>query len=192
MTSEDQKTTEAQGISKTETKTSPEQEDTEKQQPQKQTEQEPDKETKEQPSPGSEQEGVSGVKKKIQTDDNQQPGQQAQPQIKDELTEEVEEIMEEGLEDVFDELTPTQQQEFKIKGEETARKISNLIRQGKAKVKNIFKLIFEWLKTLPGINRFFLEQEAKIKADKIAKLDQDKYDKGQRPQEEKGIEIKQE
>ena len=84
--------------------------------------------------------------------------------------------MEQGLEDAFGELTPTQQQEFKLKGEETARKISDLIRQGKTKVKKIFELIFEWLKELPGINRFFLEQEAKIKADKIAKLEESKYE----------------
>jgi hypothetical protein len=33
--------------------------------------------------------------------------------------------------------------------------------------KKIFVLIRAWLKIIPGVNRFFLEQEAKIKTDKI-------------------------
>ena len=40
------------------------------------------------------------------------------------------------------------------------------------KAKKIFQLILEWLKLLPGINRFFLEQEAKIKTDRIIHLNQ--------------------
>ena len=43
----------------------------------------------------------------------------------------------------------------------------------KVKVKKILKLILEWLRILPGINRFFLEQEAKIKTDRIIQLKED-------------------
>ena len=106
-------------------------------------------------------------------------------QTKDEVTEEIENIMEEGLEDAYKELTPVQKQEFKIKGEETALKIRNLIRQGKAKVKEIFQLILEWLEELPGVNKFFLEQEAKIKADKIMSVEK-------KEKAEKDINIKEE
>lgn len=88
----------------------------------------------------------------------------------DRLTVQIETIMEDGLGDVFKELTPVQQQEFKIKGEETARKIRELLTHTKIKIKEIFALILGWLKFLPGINRFYLEQEAKIKADKILAL----------------------
>lgn len=92
------------------------------------------------------------------------------PNVRDALTVEVEKVMEEGLKDAFKELTPIQRQEFKIKGEETAYKIRDLLRATHVKVKKIVKLIIEWLKMLPGVNRFFIEQEAKIKTDKIIAL----------------------
>jgi len=92
------------------------------------------------------------------------------PQVRDELTREVETIMENGLEDAYKELSPLQQQEFKIKGEQTAIEIRNMLRSAHVRVKSIFKLLLEWLKLLPGVNRFFLEQEAKIKAERILSL----------------------
>lgn len=92
------------------------------------------------------------------------------PQVKDAVMMEVEQIMEDGIRDAFRELTPIQQERFKIKGEETAWKIRELLRAAHVKVKKIFQLLLEWLKMLPGVNRFFLEQEAKIKTDKILAL----------------------
>ncbi len=94
------------------------------------------------------------------------------PQVRDALAVEVEKVMEEGLKEAFQELNPIQRQEFKIKGEETALQIRVLLKAAHIKVKQIFRLIVEWLKMLPGINRFFLEQEAKIKTDKILSLKQ--------------------
>lgn len=92
------------------------------------------------------------------------------PIVKDELTIRIEKVMEDGLGDAFLALTPIQKQEFKIKGEETAWQIRQLMKKTHVKIKEIFRLIYEWLKILPGINKFFLEQEAKIKADKILSL----------------------
>ncbi|MFZ2189657.1 MAG: hypothetical protein WA057_06330 [Candidatus Magasanikiibacteriota bacterium] len=92
------------------------------------------------------------------------------PQVKDDITVQIEKIMEEGLGDAYKELTPIQKQEFKIKGEEVAWEIRNMVKQAHVKVKTIFRLLLEWLKMLPGINRFFLEQEAKIKTDKIINM----------------------
>ncbi|PIZ96300.1 MAG: hypothetical protein COX80_01830 [Candidatus Magasanikbacteria bacterium CG_4_10_14_0_2_um_filter_33_14] len=92
------------------------------------------------------------------------------PIVKDEMTLRIEKVMEAGLEDAFKALTPLQKQEFKIKGEQTAWKIRQLLKKTKVKIKEIFKLLLEWLKILPGVNKFFLEQEAKIKADKILSL----------------------
>ena len=86
------------------------------------------------------------------------------------MTLRIEKVMEAGLEDAFKALTPLQKQEFKIKGEQTAWKIRQLLKKTKVKIKEIFKLLLEWLKILPGVNKFFLEQEAKIKADKILSL----------------------
>ena len=90
--------------------------------------------------------------------------------FKDEATVKVEKILQEGLNDSYQRLSPVARQEFKLKGEWTAAQITELLKGAHIKVKKIFKLILEWLKILPGINRFFLEQEAKIKADKIVAL----------------------
>lgn len=97
------------------------------------------------------------------------------PQVRDEITLKVEKIMETGLQDAYREMSPVQQQEFKIKGEKTAMEIRNLMNSGKIKIKKIISLLMSWLRLLPGVNKFFLEQEAKIKADKIISLK--KFDK---------------
>ena len=90
--------------------------------------------------------------------------------MRDELTVQIENIMEAGLADAYRVLTPVQQQEFKIKGEQTAWEIRALLKQAHVKIKKIFKLLVSWLRILPGVNRLFLEQEAKIKADQIMAL----------------------
>lgn len=92
------------------------------------------------------------------------------PQVRDEMTLRMEKILEERLQDSYARLPPLAKQEFKLKGEMTAVKIRELLNSTRAQAKKIFRLIFEWLKMLPGINRFFLEQEAKIKTDKIIEL----------------------
>lgn len=98
------------------------------------------------------------------------PTSPAQQIIKDPVTQSVENILEENLADLYVTLSPQEQAQFKIKGEETTKKIVELLQNAKATFKKIFNLIFGWLKTIPGINKFFMEQEAKIKADKIIKL----------------------
>lgn len=92
------------------------------------------------------------------------------PQLKDEVLAKVEKIMEEGLKDAYKEMTPLQQQEFKIKGEETAIKIKELLKSTRTKIRKIFKLVMDWLRFIPGVNKYYLEQEAKIKTDKIIAL----------------------
>lgn len=92
------------------------------------------------------------------------------PQVRDALTVQVERLMEEGLEDAFRAMTTVQQQEFKLKGEETAYRIRALLQKARVRVKKIFRLLLKWLKLIPGVNKFFLMQEAKIKTDKIIAL----------------------
>jgi len=89
------------------------------------------------------------------------------PQMQDEISVKIEKILETGLSTEYAKLSPIAKQEFKIKGEETTLKIRELLLDTHIKVKKIFYLIVEWLKILPGINKFFLEQEAKIKTDLI-------------------------
>ncbi|MFA6106983.1 MAG: hypothetical protein WC745_04940 [Patescibacteria group bacterium] len=83
---------------------------------------------------------------------------------------EVEKIMEENIEEIFISLPPERQAEFKLAGERTAAEINGLFEKGKATMKKIMDLVKKWLSILPGVNKFFLEQEAKIKADKILEM----------------------
>jgi hypothetical protein len=83
---------------------------------------------------------------------------------------EIDGILSEGLNDVFLKMNPTQQKVFKKTGEETVTKINQLLQETKVKVNKIIELIRQWLKLIPGVNIFFLEQEVKIKTDKIMKI----------------------
>ena len=83
---------------------------------------------------------------------------------------EIDSILSEGLHDIFLKMGPLRQQEFKLAGEETVSKISKLLDKSKINVAKIIDLIKKWLKLIPGVNKFFLEQEAKIKADKIIRI----------------------
>lgn len=92
------------------------------------------------------------------------------PLVKSEFLLQVENVLAQDLGDIYEKLEPNLKSRFKNKGEEIARKIEMVISEGKAKIKQIFLWIKQWLKMIPGVNRFFLEQEAKIKADKIIAL----------------------
>lgn len=86
---------------------------------------------------------------------------------KDPFTQEIESILEEDLTDLFLQMTPDQQIAFKKKGEETASKIRELLNQTKVNIHKVLALLREWLSLIPGVNMFFLEQETKIKTDKL-------------------------
>lgn len=86
----------------------------------------------------------------------------------------VEKILEEGLEQLYNELNPQDQVKFRRLGEVTAEKITVLLNQAKIKISEILNLIRQWLMSVTGINRYFVEQEAKIKAEKILKIKQEK------------------
>lgn len=89
---------------------------------------------------------------------------------KDKKLIEIEKILEKDLEDAFLHLPSDRQIKLKIEGEKTAKIIWQMIETAKIQVKKIMELIRRWLKIIPGINRFFLEQETKIKTDKILAL----------------------
>ncbi len=82
----------------------------------------------------------------------------------------IESILANGLADLYVKMPADKQQEFKLAGEQTARKINSLLDQAKIKIKEIIDLIRKWLLIIPGVNKFFLEQEAKIKADEIMRI----------------------
>lgn len=86
---------------------------------------------------------------------------------KSEVLIKIEKILEEDLVEFYFKMPPEQRKIFKEKGEETASRIEKMIEAGKTAARKILKLIREWLKLIPGVNKFFLEQEAKIKTDRI-------------------------
>lgn len=98
---------------------------------------------------------------------------------KDPLVAEVEAILEEDLTDAFLQLDPQAKQVFIQKGEEVAVEIGGLLGNAKKFADKIFGLIRDWLGLLPGVNRFFLEQEAKIKTDKLVVLAQEEASRAQ-------------
>ena len=93
-----------------------------------------------------------------------------QVSVKSEALVKIENILEEDLGDVYFKMDPPRQQKFKTEGEKAAVKIEGLMKKTKVKAKKVFKLILRWLKNIPGVNRLFLKQEAKIKTDKILRL----------------------
>lgn len=95
------------------------------------------------------------------------------PQVKSPLLEDIEDVLAEGLAETYKTLSPEQRVQFKTEGEKTARKIEVLLKKAHVKVTEIISLIRQWLSLIPGVNRFFIEKESKIKADKIAMLKED-------------------
>jgi hypothetical protein len=104
----------------------------------------------------------------------QQTAAQAKPQpkpvIKDHVTVTVEKILEEGLGELYAALPDSAKPKFREKGEHAAIEIAAMVRSLKFKVRKALELIRDWLLTIPSVNKFFLEQEAKIKVDKLADL----------------------
>ncbi len=96
---------------------------------------------------------------------------------KDELTAEIEDVLSEDLGDLYKTLSGEKKREFKAEGEKTAGIIRKMIAHGKFHGHRILGLIVKWLKLIPGVNKFFLEQESKIKVDKIMMLAEDENKK---------------
>lgn len=88
----------------------------------------------------------------------------------EERKKEIEIILAKNLEDIYVNMPVSKQQEFRIAGEKTAKEINGLLSGTKVKLKKIVDLIKKWLSLVPGINKFFLDQESKIKADELLRL----------------------
>ena len=111
---------------------------------------------------------------------DQQDDQQAvAAQKKSETFEAIEEILADDLADVYQSLDAREQEEFKRKGEEAAGKIEEMIKSLKIKAKQVLNIVKDWLITIPKANKHFLEQQSKIKTDKIIALSEE-YKKEQR------------
>ncbi len=89
---------------------------------------------------------------------------------KDLLLSQVENILSEDMQSLYAALPTELKPKFKAKGEEVAMTIKTMLERAKVKTRKILKLIREWLKMIPGVNKFFLEQAAAIKTQKISVL----------------------
>lgn len=86
---------------------------------------------------------------------------------KDKVLKEVEDILAADLGAIYANLPDVKKAMFRQKGEEVAQTIRQMFVSGKVKVHAILEAIRNWLRLIPGINKFFLEQEAKIKTDRV-------------------------
>ena len=77
---------------------------------------------------------------------------------------------EENLGDLYFQMDEAHRKMFRAEGEKTVREIDWLVSSAKATVSKVLYLIRRWLMLIPGVNKFFLEQEAKIKTDKVMKI----------------------
>ena len=91
----------------------------------------------------------------------------------------IEHLLEEDLKEVYIAMPSTQKALFRRVGEQTAVQIESLMKQAQLQIVKILELIKRWLQIIPGVNKFFLEQEAKIKTDEIMKLREDLKKRGE-------------
>jgi hypothetical protein len=89
----------------------------------------------------------------------------------------VEKILEEHVGDLFSQIPQDKRMKFKVQGEETAKKIDSLLHQTKVKVKSILSLLISWLRMIPGVSKFFIEQEAEMKVNKLLALRENQENK---------------
>ncbi len=83
---------------------------------------------------------------------------------------EVETVLSQGLTDVYKSMNPQEQEQFRAKGEQVASGIEQMIATFTATTRRVLQLIREWLMLIPRVNKFFLEQESKLKTDEVMKL----------------------
>ncbi len=92
------------------------------------------------------------------------------PIAKDALTHQIEKILEDDLAEMYFQMPAETQVKFKTEGEHVTATIRQILKSGIVKMKKVLSLILDWLRIIPGVNRFFIEKEAKIKAEKILAL----------------------
>lgn len=114
----------------------------------------------------------------------QQPKQQVAPKAArkvDDVTLHVEQILEHGLGEMYANLPEDARPLFKKKGEEASTQIAVMLRTFKVEASKVVRLIRDWLHTIPSVNKFFLEQEAKIKTDAVLEYDAVRREELKRP-----------
>lgn len=89
------------------------------------------------------------------------------PAPKTSTRKEIEDVLSDGLSALYQSMTPDEQRKFRAAGEVAAATIEELLTTFKATARKVLDIIRSWLAMIPRVNTFFLEQESKLKADKI-------------------------
>ncbi|MBN1585536.1 hypothetical protein JW899_04185 [Candidatus Uhrbacteria bacterium] len=89
---------------------------------------------------------------------------------KDAYQQRLERVLEDGLTDIYLSMPKPQRQAFRVEGERVASRLRQAIDSTRIRASEILETITAWLRMIPGINRWFLEQEAKIKTDRVIQL----------------------
>lgn len=91
-------------------------------------------------------------------------------QHKDQTLEQIEHVLSDGLKDVYAQLPPNKQRQFRVQGEAAARQIRQMVAGGKPRSYKLVKLVDSWLKLIPNVNRYYLRQETKRKVDRLQEI----------------------
>ncbi len=90
------------------------------------------------------------------------------------IRKDIEGVLSDGLSQVYQGMTPKEQEIFRLKGDEAASKIEEMMLGFTATAKKVVAIIRAWLAFIPRANKYFLEQESKVKTDEILKLQKKK------------------
>lgn len=102
----------------------------------------------------------------------QAPATPAAPiaQPKTQARQDIANVLSEGLTQVYQGMTPQEQQAFRVAGEQAASQIEAMMKGFHATARAVLGIIRQWLRLIPRVNKYFLEQESKIKTDKMMSL----------------------
>ncbi len=89
---------------------------------------------------------------------------------RDPMIAQIENVLQDGVFEAYMAMGPAEKQAFKTRGEQVAGQVRQMLAAGKVQAKKIWQLIREWLRLIPGVSSLFVEQEAKIKTDRIVLL----------------------
>lgn len=95
---------------------------------------------------------------------------EAPADAKDKYRVRVERALEQNLWDLYFALPQGAREKFKAEGEAAAAALRAAIERKNVKPNAVLHAVNRWLRTIPKVNPYFLEQEAKIKTDKIMEL----------------------
>ena len=96
--------------------------------------------------------------------------QSAASETKDKYRVRVERALEQNLWDLYFALPQGAREKFKAEGETAAMALRDAIEGKRVRPNQVLRPILRWLKTIPKVNPYFLEQEAKIKTDMVMNL----------------------